>query len=78
MSAPSYQVVVSLRVGSRHGKRIGAENIRRTLSNLLPALYAPGWKVEDVAVAVRKIGAGGESSVDEGRWDSNEGSENAV
>ena len=72
MSAPDYQVVVSFRVESRHGKRIGAENIRRTLSSLLPALYAPDWKVEDLSVAVRTIGAGGESSIDEGRWDANE------
>jgi hypothetical protein len=64
-SRDGYQVVVSFTLGF-DGKRIGAEQVRNSLRNLLPALYAPRWKVTGLDVAVRQIGAQGEQSWMEG------------
>jgi hypothetical protein len=65
LARDGYQVVVSFTLGF-DGKRIGAEQVRSSLRNLLPALYAPRWKVTGLDVAVREIGAQGEQSQMEG------------
>jgi hypothetical protein len=72
-----YQVVVSFRV-EPHPDGWGPEEIKVALRRRLAPWPSPYNPTEDLDVAVREIGAGGEKSADEGRWDApNRGSEHA-
>jgi hypothetical protein len=65
-----YQVVVSFRASE---PRVGEDDVRWKFLHAIDDCFA---SFADLDVAVREIGAGGERSADEGRWDApNRGSE---
>jgi hypothetical protein len=73
--AGQYQVGISFRLDTGGNDAFlaptgtPAGDIAVHFHRLFPALFRPNWKMADLDVAVREIGAQGETSEDEGRWD---------